>query len=170
MDNMIPLTYEARLKKLEESFQLNVQCLNDYEEYIQAFLDNKLCKSAAIHAYFHLSSNSMTLTIYDVDLLTVIDHICGPIHRKYNVDWKLHIPYDGRIELTAMIPKPGHKVSKNSWEALVSFTINLSEQSMKSCEIVKVRKRERTAEEITRNVQDAADPYEYEYWIDCGGE
>jgi len=171
MLNNIPLTYEARRKKLEEGYLQQIENLDKYEEYIQAFLGNKLCKSSVTNAYFFHSTNGLSLTIYDVDLPTVIDHICGPIHRKYNVDWKLHIPYDGRIELTAMIPKPGRKSPpRYSWDALVCFTINLNEQSMKSCEIVRVKKREKTAEEITRSVQSAADPFEYEYRIDCGGE
>ncbi|MDD4989620.1 MAG: hypothetical protein PHV42_04320 [Candidatus Pacebacteria bacterium] len=149
--------YRARCERRREHFLLALQIS-------RILTDNKLCKNSAIEGQLELplfTWDSIDLTIREVDLPTIIDHVAGPFHRAYGVDWKLEIPYEGKLTLRTTVKQSGF---------YFLVVIGIFEGSMQSCEIQRVIKRQKTQEEINAALTHAAEVYEYELRIDCTGE
>jgi hypothetical protein len=130
----------------------------------QVLTNNKLCKNHAIKGELDLpvySWDSIGLIIHDVDLPTIIDHVAGPFHQAYDIDWKLEVPYEGKLLLRTTVKQEG---------SYFPVSISIYENDMASCEIRRVIKRQKTQREINEAVQAAAEVYEYELRIDCAGE
>ena len=126
-------------------------------------IDNPLCKNVATRGSVSVFDSgvwdrNIRLYLYDYDLPTVIEHVAGPFHRKHNVDWKLNIPWEGRIELRTCLV-----IDRDDYQILIV----VSEGIMATCVIEQVITRTKTPEEIAETLKAAADPYEYEYKIAC---
>lgn len=154
--NTIPLTREARLKALEEKQKEERKNFEKFEPYIETFLGNKLCRSTATQVTFNQTHNIFTLSFTSVDLETVIEHVCGPVHRAYNVDWKLEV-HPRYFLLSAILRSPIY----------LHFFINIWEEEMASCQIVKTAVREKTKVEKEADIKKACETSIFEYRINC---
>lgn len=159
-DEALTKEFEKEAAKRLEIFLLRKAVLLD-------LLDNKLCKSIVAEGQcciseFYWSGYGIWITLHNVDLPTVIDHVAGPFHRKYGVDWILTVPYEGKLQLDTTV--------KVRPDIQVGVSIHLYENEMASCEIRRVIKRTKTQEEINQALKDAAELHEYELRIDCAGE
>jgi hypothetical protein len=154
--NDIRLTTEARKEKLLRDYQRELVAEDRDTPHWNIFLGNKLCRSIATEGFAYSVAGTFYLHLWDYDLPTVIDHVCGPVHRHYGIDWKLLVEEE-RLILRAY---------KNY---AVSFTIYLHERNMKSCEILKIKTGEKTEEELIADIRAASERDRFEYRIDCGG-
>jgi len=158
-ENTNKLSADSRAKAFRSEAEANIANAKRFDPDFDFFLDNKLCKNISINIHSFRAYNTIYLYIYDVDLPTVIDHICGPIHRKYGIDWKLTVITDIQLRLTA----------KCNMSPYTAFDIELYEGSMRSCNVVEVKIGERTDEEIAKALIEAAKRDKIEYRIDCSG-
>lgn len=163
-DEALTKEFEKETAKRQELFLLRKAVLLD-------LLNNKLCKSSASKGQCYISEYAWTgygvsLTLHDYDLPTVIDHVAGPFHRQYGVDWILSVPYEGLLQLITDV----YIEKQPKLRQRVHVEISIFENDMASCEIRRVIKRTKTQEEIDRALKDAAELHEYELRIDCAGE
>lgn len=157
--NQIPRNFEQVEQKLLETQKNQLKQLRDRRAYVELFLSSKLVKSHKTKGYFSHNENGLYLLLYNIDLPTVIDHVCTPIHQVYKLDWKLQVDDHGEMELTTISRYP-----------LPKFTIFLYEQEMASCSLVRVKVGEKTEEELKQALLNATDKNRYEYKINCADE
>jgi hypothetical protein len=157
----IPTTPEERLRRLEKEHKEAIKSLLSMEPYVKVFLGNKLCQSTATDGFFYQSGRTLYLCLYNVDIPTVIEQVCGPVHREFNIDWKMRVEYDS-VELSANL--------KTTTIGTLTFRIVVEEREMRTCKIVHVKVGERTQEEITKALEAALKRDKIEYRIDCNGE
>jgi hypothetical protein len=150
-DDWLEKLHENRLAGLTNAFLKIRPILKD-------LTDNALCKNCATRGHIDWDSWSVSLFLYEYDLPTVIDHVAGPFHRKYNVDWTLRVPWGQVIKLST--------ITKTN----IHVKIFINEDSMRSCIIRQVATRKKTKEEIENDIRSATETDVYENVIDCAEE
>lgn len=146
--------YRAELNRKRELFLRRNKLAED-------LINNKLCKSIATVGGLSVTSEwsdyTVHLTLYNYDLPTVIEHVCGPFHRKYSVDWKLEVLGDGLLVVRTMVNK-------------ISIAVYIHEHEMRSCEYIEAVVGVRSQEEVARRLKEASDPLIRGFRINCSGE
>ena len=109
-----------------------------------------------VYTYYHYVS----ISIIGPSVEFVINEWCGPLHRKFSVDWRMK--FDGEwddIDLKTNIMG-------------IDVTITIHEVSeFKSCRFRKVPVRIKTQAEINKMIEEITETkIEYEYVMDCNEE
>lgn len=165
----INMTKEERLQTLEQRIAEERRALEELEPYITTLTDNLLCKNIASKVSLYWHNKYIVLSIYNYDMATVIDHVCGPFHRTYGVDWTCEIPYEGMIKLKTRVCQNPEEESK--WrKKYIEVYIDILEQSMQSCSFIRVPVRRISKEEREVAIRAALETFIYENRIDCSGE
>jgi len=158
------LTLKDRLLTLEEAIQKERDFFNKREPIIRVLLDNKLCKSnaPAVRRYctpvrLTYFGSEVCLWLRDYDLPTVIDHVAGPFHQQFGIDWKLSVPFDNYLKLSTVVNG-------------ITVAIFIEEGAMPSCKIERVAIRKKTDFEREQDIRKAAENDVFENRVNCTGE
>lgn len=99
---------------------------------------------------WELEADKLDLTIRHASIDFVIEFFCGPLHRKFDIDWEL-------------VPHQFHLSLKSTFKD-IRIWFDIYEEDMQSCILKKRIKHIRPREEVEKYRVD------YEYIMDCGGE
>lgn len=142
------LSLEDRIKKHEEELNNRIEAEKEKELIFDELRKTDLWKNEAIkiNSWNH-ASYTLSLSLYDITIEEVIDAFCGPLHRKYGIDWRMR-PTSCSVELRSLIG-----------QIVVVFEVH--ENEMQSCEIKK-----RITKVLDEKELDIY-RYEYEYEVNC---
>lgn len=138
----------------------NLKGEDNIEQILRELEATKLWNSEMFRIYVHTYSQYVTISITGPNVEFVINEWCGPLHRKFNVDWRM--VFDGTYNDIDL--KTGIKG--------ISVTITISEaEEFQSCTFRKVPVRIKTQAEIDRRIEEITkNKIEYEYIMDCNEE
>jgi hypothetical protein len=128
---------------LYNDFREKVQTMHDIEdqtavireivpqmETLEALFDSphKTCVKIINDAAW----NDLDIKVYHLPIEEVVDKIAGPIHREFNVDWKMNVTGVDTIVLETRIP------ATSSWRTI---KVNIRcYQGFPACNVVKIEK------------------------------